>query len=340
MNQTNEVTQQTGIAGERAKVEQELRLAKEYWLRTIRPHIAGRILRGAEFFVAKHAHWRLQKATKKAGDWNHLCDAKMDEARSPVLVDVDLSAESFREPEVLEMLFADSVKPETLAAIAAPMVKQAAKLTEADAIRNAHELLMAAEQYIGTLPKKTEEIESWVADFEQAFSAVTFAEIEASNKNNSGQLPLLPPVAPKRKGRPEQEIGEHPLSVPAIRAAVKHFLDERTPRKSQEQYEREQEQTARLAKAGMLFRFGNERPTSYQEWQQSNQDAIDDCLKNNRISLQDLCTMRWERFKKFRQEQQNRVFAREAKKKASKKTKPGLPKSTASSPTTAGKRKQ
>jgi hypothetical protein len=92
---------------------------------------------------------------------------------------------------------------------------------------------MAAERYIGTLPEKKEGTESFIADFDTAFSTVTFAEIEASNKKTSGQLPLLPPVAPKRKGRPEQEIGEQPLSVPAIRAAVKHFLDERTPRMSQ-----------------------------------------------------------------------------------------------------------
>jgi hypothetical protein len=62
---------------------------------------------------------------------------------------------------------------------------------------------------------------------------------------------------------------------------------------SQEQYERGQEQQDRLAKAGMLVQLGSGRPMSYQEWQQSNQDGIDDCLKNNRISLQDLCTMRW-----------------------------------------------
>jgi hypothetical protein len=152
----------------------------------------------------------------------------------------------------------------------------------------------------------------------------------------------LPPVAPKRKGRPEQEIGEQPLSVPAIRAAVKHFLDERTPRMSQEQYERGQEQQDRLAKAGMLVQLGSGRPMSYQEWQQSNQDGIDDCLKNNRISLQDLCTMRWERFKKNSQDQQNRAIAREAKKTGDKPKAPKtkLPKSAASSLSAAGKRQK
>jgi hypothetical protein len=84
MNQTNEVTPQSTITEQRAKVEQELRLAKEYWLRTVQPHIAGRILRGVEFFAAQHAHWLLQEAIKQAGDWNHSCDLKKDEAHFPL----------------------------------------------------------------------------------------------------------------------------------------------------------------------------------------------------------------------------------------------------------------
>lgn len=328
MNQKNEITSQSNIAEQRVKVEQELRLAKEYWLRKVQPHIAGRILRGIEFFVARHAHWRLQEAMKKAGDWNHLCDVKKDEAHLPVSVDVDLSAEKFREPEVPNMLFADNMKPEILAAIAAPLVKEAAELTPTDAIRKAHELLMVAKRYIGTLPEKKSGTESFITEFEQAFSTVTFAEIEASNREGSGQLPLLPPVGLRKKGRTERELAEKPLSKTAIKEAVRRFLHERTPRIGQGEYERRQK------------RLGSGRPMSYQEWQKSNQDAIDDCLKNNRISLQDLCTMRWERFKKSREVQQRRAVTREAKKEASKKAKPVLPKSVASSPTTVGKRKQ
>ena len=342
MNRKKDIAPQSAISDKRAAVEQELRLAKEYWLQKVQPHIAGRILRGGEFFVAQHAHLYLQKAVENARDWNQLCADKKGGAHLPVTVDVDLSAENFRAPEVPQMMFADNVKPEILAAIAAPLVKENAKRTPGEAIYNAHELLMAAERYIGTLPHKTEGSESFIADFDMAFSTVTFAQIEASNKKTSGQLPLLPPTASKRKGRPEQEIGEQPLSVPAIRAAVKHFLDERTPRISQEQYERGQEQEDGLAKAGMLVHMGNGRPISYQERQQSNQDAIDDCLKNNQISLQDLCTMRWERFKKNSQDQQNRAIAREAKKAESKTKAPKskLPKSAASSPLAAGKRQK
>jgi hypothetical protein len=335
MNQNPEIPAQSDITKQRAAVEQELRLAKEYWLQKVRPHIAGRKLRDVELFVAQNAHLLLRGAQRKAEDWNRTQEGRL----SPL--DVDLSGGNFREPDVL---FADkNLKPEILAAIAAPqLVKENAKLTPVEAIRNAHELLMAAEQYIRTLPEKKELIASWIADFDTAFSTVTFAEIEVSNKTTSGQLPLLPPIALKRKGRPEKETCDRPLSVPAIRAAVKHFLDERTPRMSQEQYERGQQQQDRLAKAGMLIQLGSGKPMSYQEWQQSNQDGIDDCLKNNRISLQNLCTMRWERFKKISQDQQNRAFAREAKKTGDKPKAPKTkaPKSAASSSLAAGKRQK
>lgn len=272
-------------------IETELRLVKEYWLRTIQLHIVGRVLRGVEFFVAKHVHWQLQKAVEKAG------------AQLSASVGVDLSAENFRAPEMPEMLFAENVKPEILAAMATPLVKKGVKLTPLEAIRNAHELLMAAERYIGTLPKRKDEADSWSSDLEMTFSTVTFKEIEASNKGTTGQLPLLPPIAQKKKGRPEREISVNPLSVPAIKAAVKRFLIEHAPRMTQQEYEFEQEQTERLAKAGQLVMMGTGKPRTYQEWQSDNQGAIDDCLQNNRISLQDLCTMRWERFKNHWQAQ-------------------------------------
>lgn len=227
MNQNPEIPAQTDITEKRTAVEQELRLAKEYWLRTIQPRIAGRILRGVEFFVAQDAHYILQAAINKARDWNRLCADKKDGAHLPVSVDVDLSAENFRAPEVPEMLFADNVKPEILAAIAAPLVKKNAKLTPGEAIRNAHELLMTAKRYIGTLPEKKDESASWDSDFEKAFSPVTFTEILRSNGKDSGQLPLLPTVQPGRN--------EGRLSLAALKNAVKDFWEQkkRTARSSQ-----------------------------------------------------------------------------------------------------------
>jgi hypothetical protein len=71
----------------------------------------------------------------------------------------------------------------------------------------------------------------------------------------------------------------------------------------------------------MVFSSGQHvrdgQPADYDEWQQRDQAAVDDCLKNNWISVQDLCALRWERFKKFWQGQQNRVLTREANKNAS-----------------------
>ena len=295
MNQTNETAQQSGITKQRAEIEQELRLAKKYWLEEIQPFIKGRTLRDVEFFVAHNAHRILQAAIKKAENWNSSCVATRVGSPLPVSVDdVDLSAENFRAPEVPKMLFADNVKPEILAAIAVPLVKnQTGKLPPVEAIRNAHELLMAAERYIGTLPKKTE---SPIAEFEGGFRfrTVTFTEIFQSNKNKSGQLPLLPPQQVKRKGRSVKEILDEPLSEKAIKAEVKKFFEKHYPSWMEEEDEGEERND------------NEENPFTV---------FAMECLKNNLISLQDLCTMRWERFKKFGQDQQNRVLTREAKKR-------------------------
>ena len=331
MNENSEIPAQTGITEKRAAVEQEFRLAKEYWLRTVQPHIAGRRLRDVELFVAQDAYLLLRGAQRKAEDWNRTQEGRL----SPL--DVDLSGGKFREPEVL---FADeNLKPEILAGIAAPLMnKSEARMTPGELVRTAHELLMAAERYIGTLPEKKEGPASWKSDFDLAFGHVLFAEILQSNEKTSGQLPLLPPV--------QQERNAGKLSLAALRRAVKDFLEQRKknrPQITEEQYTRETEQNAKLAQEGRITMIVTGKPMTFQEWQSQPDEAIKDCLQNNRILLQDLCTMRWERFKNHWQEQQNRVLAREANKEAKAKTKvpkTKLPKSAASSPTTVGKRQK
>lgn len=189
-------------------------------------------------------------AQRNAEDWNCTQEGR----RSPL--DVDLSGEKFREPEVL---FADKdLKPQILAEIAAPLMnKNEAKVTPADAVRLAHELLMAAERYIGTLPEKKQGTESLVSDIELAFSPVSFAEIWRSNEKDSGQLPLLPPV--------QQGRNEGKLSLTALRKAVKDFFEQEKksrPQITEEQYNHEAEQDARLAQEG---RLPMRKPTTYQE---------------------------------------------------------------------------
>jgi hypothetical protein len=168
-----------------------------------------------------------------------------------------------------------------------------------------------------------------------AFNTVTFAEIAASNRTDSGKLPYLPPVAQKRKGRTEQES---PLSEAAIKTAVKRFLNERTLRLTQQEYERDQEQTETLAKEGKLPRKGTGEPRTYQEWQSDNQKVIDDCLQNDRIRLRDLCELRWERFKR-QCETRKRGAAKHPgpKRKSKKNSRRTRPSSAASSPETSGK---
>lgn len=287
-------------------IEWELRLAKEYWLRTVQPHIAGRKLRGVELFVANHAHSNLQVAKKNADDWNRSYPFTMVGAL--VLVDVDLSAENFREPEEL---FADeNLKPEMLAEIAASLMnKNKVEITPAEAIRTAHELLMAAERYIGALPKQKQGTESLATEIGFTFSPVTFAEILRSNEKDSGQTPLLPPV--------QQGRNEGRLTLTALKAAVTRFWQEHPNR--EEEYDCEQ-------------------------WQDEvDIFAPEQAPEGGQISLQDLCTLRWERFKNYWQHQQSRAQKRkppQSKRPKKSETKANLPQSAASSPTTAGKREQ
>ena len=220
MNQTKKTTTQPSNAEEQAEIESALRLAKEYWLRTVQPYIVGRKLRGVELFIASDAHSILKAAIKRAATWNNFCAiVTKDLPRSPVSLDVNLSAENFREPEEL---FADkNLKPDLLAKIAAPLMnKSKGKMTPAEAVRNAYELLMAAERYIRTLPQEQQGTESVTGEIDLALSPVTFNEILRSNEKDSGQLPFLPPV---QKGRNEGR-----LTLEALKIAVTRFLQGRT----------------------------------------------------------------------------------------------------------------
>lgn len=317
MNQTNEITPQE----QRAAVEQELRLAKEYWLRTIQPRIAGRKLRDVELFVAQDAHRRLQAAQRKAEVWNRSEEGQL----SPL--EIELSGEKFHEPEVL---FADeNLKPEILAKIAAPLMYQCeAKMTSTEAVRTAHELLMAAERYIRTLPDQKHGTEFLVSDLVLETSPVSFVMILRSNEKDSGQLPLLPPVQQKRN--------EGQLSLTALRTAVKDFLEQKKKDRQpipKKQWNDETKQDVRLGLTG------SGKPMTYQEWQSEPDEAIKDCLKNDQILFQDLCTLRWERFKNQWDKQQLLASTRKPRKPPEfKKPKTQFPKSAATSPTTAGKR--
>jgi len=314
------------------EVARGLRLVKEYWLRTIQPFIKGRRLRGLDLFMAVSAHRRLEGARRKAEEWNRTEEGKSFPVPAEALA--ELEKEEFREPE--ELWRDDNLKPEALAAIAAPLMsKRPAELTPDEAVCSAHELLLAAGRYIGTLPEQKCGIAGAVADFETAFSSVSFTEILRSNDKDSGRLPLLPPVQDKRN---EGVSGKSRLSLGAIKSAVRSFLAKRAPSQTQEEYERLEKQQEMLTEQGRVRILGDGKPLSYQEWQKSNQEAIDDCMKNNQISLEDLCTMRWERFKGHWDKQQ--LQAAKRKPPESKKPKTKLPKSAATSPITAGKRQK
>jgi hypothetical protein len=270
-------------------IANELRLAKDYWLKTIQPHIASRRLAGAELYIANNAYERLRHAAKQATEWNNTKDAE----RSPVPAEVfpEWEKDEFREPKLLSR---EKLEPGILAAIAASMMqKRTAELTSIEVIRVAHELLMDAERYVETLPEKKQGEEALRQLAGIAFSPVTFAEIERSNRNNSGKLPLLQPVGRKRKGRKKGEMAEKPLSLTAIKNAVKKFL--------RKQCERDRKQSGT-------------KQISYQEWQNREQGRFNDLL-NNQIGVHDLCTLRWERFSDKSENQSQIAATREQKKR-------------------------
>src|SRR5262249_17600789 len=135
----------------------------------------------------------------------------------------DFIKEPFLEPE--ELCRDENLKAKDLAVIAAPFVRnQSGELSTAAAVGAAHELLRAAERYVNGLPEQKRGNEQIIEDFNGAFTNVTFAEIAESNRKGSGRLPLLPATGQKRKDRAECEQNERPLSLLAIRLAVKRHL--------------------------------------------------------------------------------------------------------------------
>jgi hypothetical protein len=283
--------------------ETESRLVKEYWLQTVQPFIAGRKLHGVELFVAQDAWYLLRKIQDNA--------TRQSASANPL---IDFTSDEFREPE--ELYRDENLKPETLAAIAAPLMrKDTVKLTPSAVVSVAHELLMAAERYIEKLPKQKTGAEHAGSDIRLALSPVGFADIVASNKKDSGQLPLLPGVYGKSRE----------LAMPALRAAVKRFLVEKghnRPQMTEAEWNFEAEQTKALEKAGRLVQLGSGKPPTFQEWQNQPQEAIADALQNSRIILQDLCDLRFRRFKTFWEKQRHAGSQQKAKAKKPRRLKP------------------
>src|SRR5579884_454663 len=252
----------------------KLRLAIQYWL-DVSPYIKGRRLEGTELCIARDAHNRLQIAKREALEWNHSTVGR----RSPVPLQMihELDGEQFREPQPL---FADEkLTPEKLAIIAAPLVmRPSEKLDAAQAVRAAHGLLIAAEDYVRALPENKP---GWETQFLNTFQMITFDEIIASmGAANSGQLPFLPGV----RGKQAQ------LTMPSLRRAVRDFMNV---------------QSSRLPRLSEQEMNDNQAPgNEFKKFRETNQ-----------ITLQTLCEMRWRRFVTFRTGQRNRRAGKKAEEK-------------------------
>ena len=310
------------------KPERELQLAKSYWREKIQPYIAGRKLQGAEFFVAAKAHTWLTMMAKLATHWNESEEGK----KSPIPVQTfpEWGKEEFNAPE--EFCANENLKPEILAGIAASVMnKGETKLTPVDAIRNAHELFTAANQFINTMPPKqgTGTIDQVIGLFHKR---ITFEEIIQSNA--SGNLPLLPPdQTEKHKGH---------LTMTGLRAAVKRFLEKYNPPLTEEEFNNDKQHRLEFAEMRNTNKNliqtgdGSGMSLTYLEWQNQNHNSISIWLKNNHISLQVLAALRWDRFKSKCERERIRALKKNLPK--SKKLKAQLPMSAASSPITVGKR--
>ena len=206
-------------------LQDELRLAKVYWQEKIQPFIIDRKLRHLQFEISRKAYSRVEATMANARQWNAgewpVSAGKRngdDGKHFPIPAEGFLATEKFRKPEPL--LLDKSLKPETLAMIAAPMIgKRVPKLLpSSEAVRIAHDLLTAAQDYLDTFRERQ------TRDFREHLvtgdNTVSFDEIEQSNEKEPCQLPLLPTVQTKRnRGH---------LKLSAIRAAVSRFYKTRT----------------------------------------------------------------------------------------------------------------
>ena len=321
----------TAIQDEHEHLERELRLAKDYWQEKIYHHIKDRQLRSAEFYVASDAYSRLRRIQERAESWNRTEHGMRCPVSTELLAD---SKNEFCEPKGL--CRDESLTPDVLAAIGASLMqKRREDLTAIAAIGVAHDLLLAAGRYIESLPEQKHGADMELESLDQAMRFITFSEIEASNRKSSGQLPLLPPTGQKQKGADEQTLAENPLSLTAIKTAIMRYLEKKTINLTQKEYEHEQAQDEKFATSGKLFRCEKQ---TYQEWVRVNKEIVDDALKHNRISLQELCNLRWDRFVGISETRRQSAQKRKSKQGNIQKMKSQkkLPSSAASSSETAG----
>lgn len=198
-----------------SKIADELRLTREYWLRTVQPFIQGRRLNGPEYFVAVAAWLSLESATEAAQGWNCTDEGKQSPIETKLMP--DWTAPEFAKPE---RLYRDGVTPESLASVAAHFMGREPS-SMANALEQAHELLTAANDYIAALPARPENRMAFCDGIiESGKLVVSLHEIQASNREDSGRLPLLPPVQRKAKGGSPHEGA---LSLEAIRKAIREY---------------------------------------------------------------------------------------------------------------------
>lgn len=300
MKRTNLETNSQMKADRRDEIATELQFACAYWLRTIQPHIAGRKLRGAEYYLAVHGHSLLKNAADKAANWNAGCRGK----QSPLVLP-NFEDSQFRPPEPI---YADDVSAAALAGVTAQLLPKKPKLSRSEAIREAHDLIVTAEQYVANLPKRSASAAGDLASL--MFSTVTFSEIQASNKEDSGKIPLLPN---EREGKAGQGLKEQTLD--AIRKAVKRHLDQSIEGISEKDYEADVIQESLILEngVGQLTKGRTGVAVSFQEYQAKQKSVNSYYFRNSCVLVGILAQMRFDRFKKGSRSRQDGAATRETK---------------------------
>ncbi len=201
------------------ELEKEFRTVLAYYKETVWRYVKDVALQGAQYDVARLAYGRLFQAHSK---WR-------DASAFDKWTEADL--ESQFQPRSLEQ--DEKLSAYQLAIVASSRLGTRKTKSHLNAVEEAHQLVITAESYLRTLPRKRgtliRMLEAW------RLNSVTFPEIlESSGKENS--FPLLPTVqknrntgklTPKALGQAVKRYGENSPTSKAIQQKIRQALKDK-----------------------------------------------------------------------------------------------------------------
>jgi hypothetical protein len=176
------------IKQRRPSLKTEYRAALAYYKGTVWKYARTARLHGAQFDIAYIAYNRLLNA-------RHHWLESLDPAQRAEAHAAEPNLENKSQPRRRER--DDTIKPEHLAAIASMRLGAKKKKSTHEAVKEAHEILLTARDYLDGLPKPKSDGD--LAVEAHLGNSVSFDEI-VSIGNSPGSLPLLHTVQLKRNG--------------------------------------------------------------------------------------------------------------------------------------------